>query len=67
MDACKEMIDGFSDGYDAGNPEPGPNRSACYRHGFENGRDDINHNPRSTAQDLRDEADCLMRSCGCSS
>lgn len=39
--ANDEMIKGFRDGYDRNAPEPGPNTTASYRHGFECGRDDI--------------------------
>ena len=69
-DTCEEMVAGFRDGYDRGAPDPGPNRSACYRHGFLNGRDDINlgpkaPHPRESAAWLRDEADRIMQRCGC--
>ena len=32
--ANAEMVEGFRDGYDLSLPEPGPNRSWSYRHGF---------------------------------
>jgi hypothetical protein len=35
--ANDEMVQGFLDGYDLTAPEPSANRSASYRHGFENG------------------------------
>jgi len=70
MDACKEMVAGFLEGYDVNNPEPGFNRSRCYRHGFANGRDDIGlgpdaPHPRASAEWLRDEANRMMVGCGC--
>lgn len=36
-----EMVEGFLDGYKRCSPEPGRNRSRSYRHGFRNGRADI--------------------------
>ncbi len=44
-EAEREMIDGFSDGYDRDCPAPSANRSHSYRHGFANGRDDIGMGP----------------------
>lgn len=38
--AEKEMVEGYFDGRDADCPDPGPNRSEAYRHGFQSGRDD---------------------------
>lgn len=35
MRADEEFVDGYRDGHDGDAPEPGPNRSAAYRHGFE--------------------------------
>lgn len=58
--ANQEMIDGFLDGYDLDAPEPSTNRSASYRHGFANGRDDRAGKPRATAQALRDMATVAM-------
>lgn len=43
-----EMVQGFLDGYDLGCPEPSDNRSASYRHGFANGRDDRRGKPRAS-------------------
>lgn len=54
--ADAEMIAGYRDGLDPDSPEPSANRSASYRHGFANGRDDRAMNPRSTAQALRKAA-----------
>lgn len=47
------MLEGYRDGRDPVAPEPSGNRSASYRHGFANGRDDLNHSPRSSADHLR--------------
>lgn len=51
-----EMLEGYMDGRNPHSPEPGPNRSASYRHGFANGRDDLNRSPRATAEALRKAA-----------
>lgn len=45
-----EMVEGYLDGRKPDNPEPSANRSASYRHGFANGRDDLAHSPRLPAQ-----------------
>lgn len=61
MQANQDMIDGYRDGRDPHNPEPSGNRSRSYRHGFANGRDDLNHTPRASAEWLRQEADrCII-------
>jgi hypothetical protein len=52
-----DMLAGYLDGLDPDAPEPSSNRSACYRHGFANGRDDRNGKPRASADTLRREAD----------
>jgi hypothetical protein len=52
-----EMVQGYLDGRLPENPPPSTNRSASYRHGFENGRDDLFHSPRDLAQTLRELAD----------
>lgn len=52
-----EMIDGYRDGMDPDSPPPSANRSASYRHGFANGRDDYAHKPRDSAANLRMQAD----------
>lgn len=58
--AEQEMIDGYRDGLDLDSPPPSSNRTASYRHGFANGRDDRASNPRAPAQWLREEAErCL--------
>ncbi len=38
--ANADMIEGYMDGRDLSNPEPGENRSHSYRHGFLAGRND---------------------------
>lgn len=52
-----DMMQGFLDGLDPDAPVPSGNRSYSYRHGFANGRDDLAHNPRASAQELREEAE----------
>ena len=52
-----EMIEGYRDGRNSDNPEPSTNRSASYKRGFANGRDDHARSPRATAQMLRLMAD----------
>lgn len=47
------MMDGYLDGRKPDNPEPSKNRSASYRQGFANGRDDYARSPRGTAASLR--------------
>jgi hypothetical protein len=65
--AEQEMVEGFLDGYDIDAPAPSSNRSASYRHGFANGRDDRRGKPRDTAANLLAqaeaaiEADCAAR------
>jgi hypothetical protein len=56
-DVPDEMVEGYLDGFNLDNPEPSTNRSASYRHGFANGRDDRAHKPRAPAADLRRMAD----------
>lgn len=48
-----EMTEGYLDGWKPDNPEPSENRSASYRHGFANGRDDLARSPRALAWQLR--------------
>ena len=56
-DFCeKEMLNGYFDGLDKDSPEPSDNRSHSYRHGFRNGRDDLNRLPRDSVSNLRNEA-----------
>lgn len=58
--ANPEMIEGFRDGYDLSAPEPSTNRSASYRHGFANGRDDRAGKPRASHADLTLMAELAM-------
>ena len=51
-EANEEMIDGYRDGFDMDCPEPSGNRSASYRHGFLNGRDDRRGKPRASYAEL---------------
>jgi hypothetical protein len=52
--ANEEMVAGFRDGYDLSLPEPGPNRSHSYRHGFMCARIDKRKiDWTGTADDLR--------------
>jgi len=55
-----EVVRGYLDGRDQTSPEPSDNRSRSYRHGFSNGRDDLNSKPRATAHMLRQEAQDAM-------
>ena len=55
-EAMEELVQGFRDGGDPDSPEPSMNRSAAYRHGFANGRDDLRREPRHLAQVLRGAA-----------
>lgn len=48
-----EVLAGYSDGFDLDNPAPSANRSASYRHGFANGRDDRRGRARASARVLR--------------
>lgn len=54
-EADSEMLDGYWDGL-CGEPEPGANRCASYRHGWKNGRDDRNKSPRAATSYIREEA-----------
>lgn len=58
--ANDEMVRGFLDGYDLNAPEPSANRSASYRHGFANGRDDRAGRPRAGYETLCEMADKAM-------
>lgn len=59
--ANDEMLAGYLDGRDPDSPAPSENRSASYRHGFANGRDDLSRNPRALAAELRRDADAAMK------
>jgi hypothetical protein len=49
-----EMAEGYRDGRNPDCPPPSDNRSASYRHGFLNGRAEIEtRNPRAPANVLR--------------
>jgi len=58
----KEMVDGYLDGGKPQIPEPSDNRSASYRHGFANGRDDLNRSPRAYTVTLRQWAEEALQS-----
>lgn len=49
----EEISEGYRDGRNPDSPEPSTNRSHSYRHGFANGRDDLNKRARATADFLR--------------
>lgn len=49
----EEVYQGYLDGCDANSPQPSGNRSASYRHGFANARDDLAQRPRAMAETLR--------------
>ena len=59
-DPIVEMTEGYRDGSDPDCPDPGPNRSEAYRHGFANRRDDLRSEPRASAAWLRTEAERLL-------
>lgn len=54
--ATDEMLEGYRDGRDLTSPDPSANRSAQYRHGFANGRDDRANRPRASADAIRQMA-----------
>jgi hypothetical protein len=58
--ANDEMVKGYLDGFDLTTPPPSMNRSASYRHGWLNGRDDRAGKPRDSADNLRRLADEAM-------
>jgi hypothetical protein len=58
--ANDEMVEGYCDGLDLDAPEPSANRSASYRHGFLNGRDDRRGQPRDTFANLNLQAELAM-------
>lgn len=55
-----EMVEGYMDGSDKDSPEAGENRTASYKHGFLNGRDDLNNKPRASAGKLRRVAEAVL-------
>lgn len=58
--ANTEMIEGYCDGLNLDCPEPSDNRSASYRHGFANGRDDRRGKPRASVAEIIRQADEAM-------
>jgi hypothetical protein len=58
--ANDEMVQGYMDGLDLDSPEPSANRSASYRHGFANGRDDRRGKPRASFEAIRNAGDIAM-------
>jgi hypothetical protein len=50
--ANDDMVEGYKDGFDLDAPEPSANRSASYRHGFANGRDDRRGKVRASWQEI---------------
>lgn len=59
--ADDDMVEGYADGRNPDSPEPSANRSASYRHGFANGRDDLARSPRAPAKFLRAGAAAARR------
>lgn len=59
--ADDEVYQGYLDGCDANSPQPSGNRSASYRHGFANARDDLRQRPRAMAETLRRMAEEAKR------
>ena len=59
-EANDDMVQGFLDGYCLDSPEPSDNRSASYRHGFANGRDDRRGTPHATYDTLVAMAEAAM-------
>ena len=55
-DCDRELLQGYWDGL-RGEAEPGNNRSHCYRHGWQNGRDDRGKSPRASAGYIRELAE----------
>lgn len=58
--ANQDMVQGYMDGLDLDSPEPSANRSASYRHGFANGRDDRAKKPRASYRALIEAAEAAM-------
>lgn len=62
-EAPLDMSEGYRDGLrDAEDdfPDRLANRSASYRHGWLNGRDDRKRSPRTGAEDLRQQAEAAI-------
>ena len=62
-DELREMVEGYRDGFKDNRDEfPMPsNRSAAYRHGWLNGRDDRRNRPRAPAAVLRERSEAILR------
>lgn len=62
-EADRDILEGYLDGSKDDRTEfpSSSNRSPAYRHGWENGRDDRLRKPRAYAQQLRDEADEIIK------
>lgn len=58
-----ECCAGYYDGRLPDSPEPGANRHPAYVHGFLNGRDDLHHKPRKSAQAIRDDWAYIEATC----
>lgn len=58
--ANEEMVRGYNDGFEKDAVPPSGNRTASYRHGWLNGRDDRRKEPRDSAENLRLQADEAM-------
>lgn len=59
----REMMAGYMDGLDSGSedlPDCHKHKSASYRHGWLNGRDDRIHKPREKASVLRARAGMII-------
>jgi len=57
------MVAGYMAGYASGSPELPEchiSKSAAFRHGWLNGRDDRMHNPRERGSVLRSRADLIL-------
>lgn len=50
------MFEGYKDGLDPNSPPPSANRSHSYRHGFQNGRNDLAGKAPTPAEVLRKRA-----------
>ena len=48
-----DILEGYLDGSKPDSPDPSDNRSNADRHGFANGRDDLNRKPRASAAEIR--------------
>lgn len=58
-----EMVEGYLAGFKSGSyelPDCHKNKSAAFRHGWLNGRDDGMHHPRERAQVLKARANMIL-------